>query len=583
MLWRRSGQALSAAVALLIALPMAGANAEVAQPLEYVPDESAQDSAPDSISPFAEAVGSQASVIWEEDRGVLRVVLSASSSQEEVSELAHQYGVDSFAEFHQGEYTMDELMDVAESLVASGQANWAAPNPNLDRVDIGIPETVETPLRRMSPNDFGSEPVPINVVDVGDVEIASRDADRVPYIAGADMQRTVSQNKFKVCTTSFAIWGSTKSEMLTADHCSETGDVWRTGPTTFINTPQLGTFSSVAGADIPDIGVLRGKPYNAEVYYGPNTTASSVGIHGMHTPFVGATVCYSGAPSGTVCGNRVTHVNLYIDYGGWDRYGYMARTEQRSGQPAAGNGDSGGPVISVNSSSQALAAGVISGIIGGNSNCAGDPADEYRACSSIALYAPIGAYFRGASTASLMTYGSPFKDVPSGMQFAREMQWMKDAGVLEDPSTAYMRPLAGTTRGSMALFMYNMKGASFSQYSCFADVQAPTEENRAICWAKSRGISTGWSDNTFRPDRIVARDAMAAFLYRLAGRPSYSPPRVSPFTDVSTSNQFYKEIAWLAETGISTGWSDGSFRPLQPIARDAMSTFLYRMRTKGLA
>jgi serine protease len=77
---------------------------------------------------------------------------------------------------------------------------------------------------------------------------------------------------------------------------------------------------------------------------------------------------------------------------------------------------------------------------------------------------------------------------------------------------------------------------------------------------------------------------MAAFLYRFAGSPAYTAPPVSPFQDVSTGQQFYKEMAWLAEEGISTGWihSDGthSYRPLTWIKRDAMAAFLRRLDTR---
>ncbi|MDQ0213153.1 hypothetical protein J2S92_003857, partial [Arthrobacter bambusae] len=54
----------------------------------------------------------------------------------------------------------------------------------------------------------------------------------------------------------------------------------------------------------------------------------------------------------------------------------------------------------------------------------------------------------------------------------------------------------------------------------------------------------------------------------------------SPFTDVSTSQPFYKEMAWMSEKGISTGWVVGGarfYRPLQSINRDAMAAFMYRM------
>ncbi|WP_026551943.1 S-layer homology domain-containing protein [Arthrobacter sp. H20] len=60
----------------------------------------------------------------------------------------------------------------------------------------------------------------------------------------------------------------------------------------------------------------------------------------------------------------------------------------------------------------------------------------------------------------------------------------------------------------------------------------------------------------------------------------YVPPAKSPFTDVSTKQQFYREMAWLSNQGISTGWDNGngtrSYKPLAPINRDAMAAFLYR-------
>ena len=38
-----------------------------------------------------------------------------------------------------------------------------------------------------------------------------------------------------------------------------------------------------------------------------------------------------------------------------------------------------------------------------------------------------------------------------------------------------------------------------------------------ITWLKNNGITTGYSDNTFRPDNNVTRAEMAAFLHREAG------------------------------------------------------------------
>ena len=120
--------------------------------------------------------------------------------------------------------------------------------------------------------------------------------------------------------------------------------------------------------------------------------------------------------------------------------------------------------------------------------------------------------------------------------------------------------------------------------SPFVDVPTENQFFTEIAWLAGQGISTGWAGENgqeYRPLAPVARDAMAAFLYRLAGSPDYTPPTTSPFVDVPTSNQFYKQIAWLASEGISTGWAVGTsgakeFRPLSTVNRDAMAAFLYR-------
>lgn len=48
------------------------------------------------------------------------------------------------------------------------------------------------------------------------------------------------------------------------------------------------------------------------------------------------------------------------------------------------------------------------------------------------------------------------------------------------------------------------------------------------------------------------------------------------FSDVPNGTAFGTEIRWLADEGISTGWTDGTYRPLDPVARDAMAAFMHR-------
>lgn len=101
-----------------------------------------------------------------------------------------------------------------------------------------------------------------------------------------------------------------------------------------------------------------------------------------------------------------------------------------------------------------------------------------------------------------------------------------------------------------------------------------------IKWMHERGLSTGWADGTYRPYESMTREAMAAFMYRFAGSPAYSPPSQSPFSDVPPGHPFYKHISWMDATELATGWADGSYRPGESISREAMAAFLNRYAGK---
>ncbi|OFK01090.1 hypothetical protein HMPREF2835_09975 [Actinomyces sp. HMSC072A03] len=114
----------------------------------------------------------------------------------------------------------------------------------------------------------------------------------------------------------------------------------------------------------------------------------------------------------------------------------------------------------------------------------------------------------------------------------------------------------------------------------FKDVTTGSPFAAEIAWMKDSKTSTGWPDHTFRPYNKINRDAMAAFMYRMAGSPAYNAPAKATFKDVPKANIFYKEISWMKDSGITTGWADGTFRPFQPVERGAMAAFLYRFCDK---
>ena len=192
---------------------------------------------------------------------------------------------------------------------------------------------------------------------------------------------------------------------------------------------------------------------------------------------------------------------------------------------------------------------------------------------------------RVSSSSEAPAESAHFKDVPADYPFVNDINWLAQRRITTGYPDGTFRPNGSVERGAMAAFFYRMAGSpQFTAPSTpsFKDVPRDHPFYKEIEWMRARGITTGWSDGTFRPNAAVNRDAMAAFFYRFAGSPAYSAPVASPFSDVSAGSQFYREISWLAEQRITTGWADGSFRPVQPIERGAMAAFLHRYNVRVL-
>ena len=96
-----------------------------------------------------------------------------------------------------------------------------------------------------------------------------------------------------------------------------------------------------------------------------------------------------------------------------------------------------------------------------------------------------------------------------------------------------------------------------------------------VYWAADLGITTGFADGTFRPLGSCNRASVVTFLWRLAGRPTYIEYE-SFFCDLTGNPDFDSAILWAADMGITTGWADGTFRPWNTCNRLSVVTFLSR-------
>ena len=192
----------------------------------------------------------------------------------------------------------------------------------------------------------------------------------------------------------------------------------------------------------------------------------------------------------------------------------------------------------------------------------------------------------GVAQAYTPPANSPFSDVTVNDPYYTEIAWMWESGISTGWADGTYRPTQQVDRDAMAAFFYRYKQSppyTAPTTSPFTDITASTQFYKEMAWMKQTGISTGWDDGTYRPWDTTYRDAMSAFMYRVAGQPDYTPPAVSPFSDIGPSTQFYKEMMWMAESGIANNIDDGTFDPWQPVTREMMAVFMYRLANPSSA
>ncbi len=112
----------------------------------------------------------------------------------------------------------------------------------------------------------------------------------------------------------------------------------------------------------------------------------------------------------------------------------------------------------------------------------------------------------------------------------------------------------------------------------FPDVPVSHWASGWINRLKDLGITAGNADGTYQPEGQVNRAEMAVFLDRAIDGSAVVPPKPveDPFPDVPVSHWASGWIDRLVDLGITAGYSDGTYRPDRLVNRAEMATFLDR-------
>ena len=116
----------------------------------------------------------------------------------------------------------------------------------------------------------------------------------------------------------------------------------------------------------------------------------------------------------------------------------------------------------------------------------------------------------------------------------------------------------------------------------FTDVASGAYYENPVIWALNNGITSGTSATKFSPNDSCTRGQVVTFLWRSSGSPEPASTK-NPFTDVKSSDYYYKAVLWAVEKGITSGASATKFSPSDTCTSGQVVTFLWRSNGKPTA
>ena len=170
-----------------------------------------------------------------------------------------------------------------------------------------------------------------------------------------------------------------------------------------------------------------------------------------------------------------------------------------------------------------------------------------------------------------------FSDVPAGAFYEAPVLWALEKGITTGATEDTFDPNGSCLRAQVVTFLHRAEGSppSTSTVNPFTDVPAGVFFEGPVLWAVEKGITNGVSATAFGSYANCNRAAVVTFLWRAAGEPEPTATR-NPFTDVKSTDFFYKAVLWAVEKGITNGLTADTFGPTAECNRAQVVTFLYR-------
>lgn len=169
------------------------------------------------------------------------------------------------------------------------------------------------------------------------------------------------------------------------------------------------------------------------------------------------------------------------------------------------------------------------------------------------------------------------EEVPLGGLTLAALNLNDHYGYVQGYDDGTIKPEANMTRAEVATIFYRLltdetRALYKTETSSFSDVASTDWFRTAVSTLVNAGVLTGYSDGTFRPYAPVTRAEFATILSKFTESGSGS----STFNDIA-SNWAKDNINIAYSNGWITGYSDNTFRPGKVVSRAEVMTMINRL------
>lgn len=150
--------------------------------------------------------------------------------------------------------------------------------------------------------------------------------------------------------------------------------------------------------------------------------------------------------------------------------------------------------------------------------------------------------------------------------------WAVERGITNGTSANAFSPADVCNRAQILTFLWRASGYPEPTVSNpFSDINSSDYYYKAALWASEKGMVSG---SMFNPTIPCTRASTVEYMWKAAGRPT--PSAAASFEDVSSDAYYAEAVAWAVENEVTKGTGATTFSPYDTCTRGQIVTFLYR-------